>query len=126
MELIDGLYLFGGVGFEVRGALVTARVVIHDEYHVVQAIVNEAVVKRDGGPRVVGEVHGATEDEVFNSDGNPVRVAIKVVLVGVYHVDVQVAVAHDSAALVEVDAFDESGFAQFGNRVNLLRQRGLE
>ena len=94
--------------------------VVNNDGHVVQAVVDEGLVEGDDGPGFVDKVYGAAEYEVFFGRYNPVVAAVETALVGAYQVDVQVAVARSGAVLEEIDALDESSLAQFLGGVNLL------
>ena len=66
------------------------------------------------------EVHGAAENAVAGVDANPVGVVVEGALVGIYHVNIQVAVTWACAIPEEVDASNGTGIAQFRRGVNLL------
>ena len=71
---------------------------------------------------MVGEGHGAAEDEVVGGDGNPVACVFKLVLVGTHQVDVQVSCHGVGDCLEELDGGDAAGLPDFVGGVDLLRQ----
>ena len=69
----------------------SARVIVNDNCHILCAVVDEGIVKGDGGPTGRGKVHLAAEYEVGSGNGNPLRIVFKNILVGTHHIDVHVA-----------------------------------
>ena len=72
-------------------AAVNARVIVNDDGHILCAVIDEGIVKRDGGPTGRRKVHLTAEDEVGIGNGDPLRGVFKNILVGTHHIDVQVA-----------------------------------
>ena len=100
----------------------TARVIVHGNDDVVLTVVGKRCVEYDAGPAFADEVYWAAEDEVGGGDINPIIVKIREgILVGMRHVNLQVAGGFTVAVVVEVDAHEFGRIAQFGSGVDLLR-----
>ena len=125
IALVEGLCPVGFESLEVRHVIVSTRIVIHHDDHVVQAVKNERFIKVDDRPVASNEVHGTAEDEVVRSHRNPVGSVFEPILVGTHHIDVDGAVAWVVGDFEEADALNHASFTQFLLCVDLLGQRIL-
>ena len=118
---IQGLRIRGGEGVAGHVAAPVSSVVIHDEQEIAGAVIVERDIQIYDGPFVGDHLDVAAEHPVGDGDGHPVFVGAEACLVGVEEVHVVIA-GFRVAAVVEGDAGDGAGPADFRCRVNLLRQ----